>query len=306
VDEQAMHPFLQVEHRIDCRTVDFDDLDAVEQLTDQIGSSVRQQLPPAGVQVIPLPFVVVAMTEEQARKLMTGEAFNSPDAGQGDRLALDRLTAELPSYRIMDLAAFYGPTPYDWHMPVAGEISARQAIEQTLDYYNREYLSDSGWQLRPQFFSDEFLDDDPGRSARTWRRLSQLGCVMVVDGMSLFHPDLRAKVQRSELGSSQRTSLVVVSPLSPHHIPLSVLVEEHIRHHLPRAFDRFENQFDALCEVGAGGVRQLKRWLLAALPTVVETVQGERASPGQRKAMRERVGGPSGLAGPIFKGRDPW
>jgi hypothetical protein len=79
-----------------------------------------------------------------------------------------------------------------------------------------------------------------------------------------------------------------------------LLVEEHIKDHLPRAFDRFETQLDILCEVGMGGVRQLKRWLYSVLPAMTKTVQGERAAPEQREAMRAEVGGPSGIAKAIF------
>jgi hypothetical protein len=300
IEEQEVDPFLQIEHRIDCRAVNFDDPDALEQAASQIVGGVRRDLPSPGVEILGLPFVIVAMTHEEAKQLESGTTFDDPAVAPIDQQAFVRLLEELRNLGITDLPACYGPTREDWHGPVVGGVSARQAIEEVVGNLNRDRGRDGVPMLRPQFFSADFLSDDNRWSGKTWERLSQLGCVMVVDVVSLFHPMLRRRLQHSEFGSSQRASLVFVSPLDPYQLPISLLVEEHIKDHLPRAFDRFETQLDILCEVGMGGVRQLKRWLYSVLPAMTKTVQGERAAPEQREAMRAEVGGPSGIAKAIF------
>jgi hypothetical protein len=77
-------------------------------------------------------------------------------------------------------------------------------------------------------------------------------------------------------------------------------VEEHIRNHMPRAFDRFDNNLDLLCELSAPDIRHVKRWLFSILPEAALKTQGERPLLTQRLAMREMVGDATQAAQKIF------
>jgi hypothetical protein len=122
----------------------------------------------------------------------------------------------------------------------------------------------------------------------------------VIDTVSLFHPALRVKLERSEFSSNERASLVFVPPVDPHQIPLCLMIESHIKKYLPWAFERFETHLDALCELNAADIRQFRRWLFSTMPELAVQVQGQRASMEQRRAMREQIGTPTGIDRKIF------
>ena len=301
VDEDQLNPLLQVEHRLDFRTVDLGDPDVLEHSVSTIIENLRGNLPSLGSPTIGLPFVIFAMNSAEAAALQSGEVFDDPSVAPIERTAFQSLLEELKRNEMPDLSSYYSEFREDWRPPIAGGISARHAIFDVIDRVNmlRQDRPDSPL-IRPQFFSEDFLSDDVNWRATTWASLSRLGCICVVDALSLFHPALRTKLERSEFGSSERASFVFMFPMNPHRLPISLIVEEQIRSHLPRAFDRFDSNLDLLCELSAPDIRHVKRWLFSVLPEVALKTQGERPLLAQRLAMREMVRDQTQAAQKIF------
>jgi len=301
VDEDQLNPLLQVENWLDFRGQDLDDPDVVEHLADTIIGNLRGNMPSLGSPAIGLPFVIFAMNSAEAAALQSGEVFDDDSVAPIERTHFRALIEELERNGMCDLRSHYSELREDWRPPIAGGISARQAIFDVLDRINslRRERADCPL-IRPQFFSEDFLSDDADWRVRTWDSLSRLGCICVVDALSLYHPALRTKLERSEIGSSERASLVFMLPINPHGLHISLIMEEQIRNHMPRAFERFSNNLDLLCELSAPDIRHVKRWLFSVLPEVALNAQGARPVRAQRQAMRDLVENPTQAREKIF------
>src|SRR5690349_3147826 len=74
--------------------------------------------------------------------------------------------------------------------------------------------------LPPQFFSEDFLSDDYDWRMHTWRKLRNMGCVLVIDVLSLFHPKLQAFLLQSGFSTCETISIVVLSPIQSEQLKI--------------------------------------------------------------------------------------
>jgi hypothetical protein len=303
VTEERIDPLLEPQHRLDFRAVNLDDPDMLEQSVATLIQNIRGDLPSAGVSAIGLPFVIFAMIDQEVDELLSGEVFERATVAPVDRQDFARLRDELQRHGLDDAFQFYGALREDWRPPISNGLTIRDALGEVVQKLNqqRRQIPDTPI-IRPQFFSEDFLSDDTDWRDKTWTQLENLGCVLVVDAISMFHPLLRSKLERSELSSKERTSIIFLLPISPNGLPLGRFVERHIEQHMPRAFNRFATQLDLLCELGSGDIRNVKRWLFSVLPEVALKAQGGRAEPENRAALREAMGQPLGV-GRVVTGR---
>jgi hypothetical protein len=303
VSDEQVDPMLLPVNRLDFRAVDLDNPDVLEHSVTSMIQSIRGCLPAAGEPTIGLPFVVFSMIDREVEELLSGAIFAHNDVAPVDREAFDELRAELTRQDLNDASEFYGEVREDWRPPIAGGLTIRAAVDEVVEMLNqqRREVPDTPV-IRPQFFSEDFLSDDRDWRDKTWTQLENLGCVLVVDAVSMFHPYLRRKLEQSELTSKPRTSAIFVLPMSPTGLPIARFVERHVEQHMPRAFSRFATQFDMFCEVGSSDIRSVKRWLFSALPEVALKAQGRRAEPGNRAALRAEMGRPRGV-GALVTGR---
>jgi len=146
--------------------------------------------------------------------------------------------------------------------------------------------------------SSKFFDEDT--KVETWGQLSQLGCVIIADAVSMFHPDLCHHLLHSEMSSNERVAMLVLSPVDPCTIPINQVIERAISSQMQRAFARFGLYLDKMCEFSAGDLRTLQRWLFSILPEVAETVQQRRANPSNLQLMQEQVGPELGMGDFLF------
>ena len=297
VREDRIDPLLEPQHRLDFRAVNLDDPDVLEHSVTTMIQNIRGDLPSAGVSAIGLPFVIFAMIQQEVDELLSGEVFDSAAVAPADRQDFDRLRDELRRHDLDNASQFYGARREDWRPPISNGLTIRDALSEVIDKLNQQRRQIPGTPIiRPQFFSEDFLSDDTDWRDKTWTQLENLGCVLVIDAISMFHPLLRSKLERSELSSKPWTSVIFVLPVSPNGMPVARFVEQHIEQHMPRAFNRFATQFDMLCEFGSGDIRNVKRWLFSVLPEVALKAQGGRAEPENRAALREAMGLPSGVS----------
>ncbi len=306
-------------HRLDFRNRNLASLDDLEEIGTQIVDALKADLPTQGATSIGVPFVIYAMTDEEARKLVSGEAFEESDWTYKADRNLYKSLVQAVEYAEADLPNFYGATRDDWrpplanplHLPlpaaVAGQngeqrieqaspspITIRHSIEAVIKRINDNSRSTPSEPLvRPKFFSTDFLTGDPTWRDRTWNQLKDQGCILIVDVFSLCHPDLRKSLTDSGFSVLDNVSLVVLSPLRGDDPPtINNIIERDIGERLRRAFYRFDCELDLFCEFGVGNVRALNRWLYWTLPEAIKVAQHMKVNPLRRQAWRAQQGNP--------------
>jgi hypothetical protein len=92
----------------------------------------------------------------------------------------------------------------------------------------------------------------------------------------------------------------VISPVDKSSNRISLLIEEEVRFCMSRAFHRYEKFLDVRCEIGAGSIRDVQRWLRAVLPSAIEMATRYEMLPENRKQLRTYYGQPTGIHQLIF------
>jgi hypothetical protein len=301
VEDDQIPLLLQPLDRLDFRGEDLNDPVTLEEKVTELVQNIRGELPPPGVKALGVPFVVFAMIQREVNELISGNIFGDPAVAPLERKRFERLVEILAEHGFDDISDFYGRTREEWRPPIANLATIRDIVEEVVEQVNQHRQSTPGAPIIcPQFFSTDFLSDNAAWRSQTWHQLDRLGCVLVIDAISMFHPLLRPILLRSEFGANERASIVVLSPVGPSVLPINQLLEQEIGCQMQRAFDRFAVHLDMLCEFGVGDMRALKRWLFSVLPETARTVQGLRATPFSREKMRERLGQPAGIDRAIF------
>jgi hypothetical protein len=248
-----------------------------------------------------IPFVVVAMTQDEAAELMTENVFDDPMVAPIERTRFRVFKEALQEHDVADLLLCYGKQREAWKPHILWQHTIQEIILEIIDLINQqraEILNSS--MLFPEFFSSNFFAKDESTRLETWDQLERQGCVIIVDPVSVFHPVLRRFLLKSEMGSNDRTAILGFSPVDANTIPVNQLLEEEIGSQMQRAFARFSKHLDRLCEFGVGDLRTLQRWLFAILPETATIVQNQRPNPSNRQKLRRKMGEPRGKKGLIF------
>lgn len=280
----------------------YDPQDAQYLELEGLRSEVEREL--SGIGFVAIPFVIAAMTHNEATGLINEAAFDSPSVAPNARERFQEFRALLEEHDIgvADLPSRYSDDRENWK-PHACQLSTiRQVIEDMARHINQQRSEIPALpSFHPQFLSAEFFaEEDEDTRLETWDQLGRSGCVIVVDAVSMFHPDLRRILLRSEMGSNERVAMLVLSPVNSCAIPVNQLIEQEMSLHMQRAFARFSRHLDKLCEMGIGDLRALQRWLFTVLPEAAAIVQGNRPNPSNRKIIREQMGEPLGMEQVIF------
>src|SRR5205807_8972708 len=103
IREGVDHPLVKLPDSIDCRTTDLDDPVAVEEKASMIASGIRGERD--DVEVLGVPFMVAAMTREQAHGLETGEALAGASVSPLEQQAAGMLLDELTRHDVEQLSS---------------------------------------------------------------------------------------------------------------------------------------------------------------------------------------------------------
>lgn len=217
-------------------------------------------------------FVIIAMTKSQARELVSKKVFtNRRDdkqrkAYQELKKVLNRI---LKKYSIEDLVELYGSKPEDWRLlTLSNSLTIGEAIGsllQTIPIKLSNRNSVERLNVRAIFASQEFLSDDFSIRSKAWTRLED-NCVVIIDAVSLFHPDIVQILIDSGFMTKSRIPLVILSPTIAENNPINELLKSYIESgiiRLSHALARFETQLDVLCEFGISSDIAFKRWLMS-------------------------------------------
>lgn len=239
----------------------------------QITSSIEQELS----KLIDIPFVILAMMEDEANKLIKGTEVSKEFQEFRNELSERKI-------KIEDLLPQYGKRREDWRpYHQKRQDTIEKIILNTFEHidemrqkprFTRLNPDIQGLSLaKPQFKSTDFFNDaDPVQQHETWEQLNDSGYVLIVDAVSLFHPTLPKVLKDSGIPSRDEVAIIVLSPLSSGALRVNELIKKEFNFHLSLTYDRFDRYWDKHCEIGVG-YRTIQRWICAVLPRVQKAIQ---------------------------------
>ncbi len=238
----------------------------------------------AGVETINLLFVVAAMTREEADNLARGTDFDDPHRTTNGDEQFQAFKNMLQEYEVDDTLPYYDENRDNWQPPHHQQITIQQTIRQMIERANQAYVKSPGAaKILPQFISEDFFAEDRRIRAEAWQ-LANMGCIIVVDSISLFHPWIYQTLSSSEVSSKKQIAMFILSPINFSKMSINQSLEEKIMEWVKI---RSNNQLDKLCEFGAGDPVVLQRWLFTVLPDLVRQRQEPEPTSANREAMRK-------------------
>jgi len=253
--------------------------------------------PARGQGTVGLPLVVIAMTAREAAELSCPESLLPQKLGTE---ALSRFVALKAALGGPDGPPFrdrYGAVREMWR-PFAGDgRSVSKVVSEVVEGLNRKAPPQLGGQLiKPQYYSfDALYRLDKSEEEKTqeekeeerrnrelgeiYQEIAEIGCVVLLDELSMFHPAVDSAFRNSALFGSRQAAVVTISPFDPYGATPSRILENELRSRLSAAFDRFTHDCDPQCEIGIGSEQRLKRWLHSGLPRALEGLR--RLRPDQ-------------------------
>jgi hypothetical protein len=212
-------------------------------------------------------FFVIAMTRAQAGELdqETGVFTTKNSPNQTARLHQFKETLD----RIFPHKAWlehYGETPEDWVPFLRG---THGTISELLEREVMEYHVRSA--AEAEMFPLSFWPD-------VKPKVKSSPYVLIIDGISLFHPMIRNTLQQEVSKEKDRAAVLVLSPVIHEQHPLEGAVETELDNTVKWAFTRFTTYCDALCEVNVSEHRRFQRWLFANIPELILRYYGVSSS----------------------------
>jgi hypothetical protein len=192
--------------------------------------------------------------------------------------------------------AHYGECRENWQPYNCPDRSIHDIVVETIENAN-EYFRDEtfGQQLiKPKFVSADCLHENREKRQEIWKKLDCHGGVLVIDAISLFHPFLVRKLFNSGMCTSEKITILILSPISACSLPVNQSIEGFISSKMERTFSRFNDSWDRLCEIGIGDLRAIQRWLFATIPETVKIFKQEKLYPGNRTVWHNYSGRPRG------------
>jgi len=252
---------------------------------------------------IEIPIVCFAMTRREVEEVINGEVFSDPGVAPLARDEFLTLCTLLKKYGITDLHMLYGERREDWKIEYPkSDNTVENVIISTMNCINDTYRKES-IPIRPRFESTNFFD--PSTKMETWSRLSEYGCIVIVDVVSLFHPLLSEVLLQSGIvhNDNDPVAIFIHNPVNSQSFSINSTIEQYINKKVQRAFHRFDKKLDKLCEFGLGGVRTLQRWLNAVVPDVEKFVTGEHPREVNRQSVRKTSDNPPRRVEELFLNR---
>ena len=214
--------------------------------------------------VVEIPFIVLAMTQPQIQERLEGNIFQHPEVLP---IAGDRFTEHkklLASDGIENLRELYGNTPEDWMPHDYWGATIEQVIWETLNHHNEEHLRPGEPIVLPKFVSEDFFSDTEAHQTSK-KMFEQRGGIIIVDAISLHHPQIYKSLSSSGLLTNEKTAVLIISPSNKNTLANNDLIEKVIRSNMEYAFDRYDRKCDPSCEIGVVDVHAFKRWFINTL-----------------------------------------
>ncbi len=233
-------------------------------------------------------FVIAAMTKEEAKALKKGAGFSPQE------LELFReFERELADIGITNWVEQYGKRRDDWR-PLGQESSIWQEVLNVAAAVKPT--------VKPISYSDRVFAKDGKVRRATWNKLAAFGGIVIIDAISLFHTNIREKLDASGLTHEKKVPVFTLSPFDAFALSINGRIKKHIEQQFSRMFDylfdhTLPEKEDPECEIGISGLRSLRRWLHRTIPHVIPVVKADEENI---KAMEGKLGEGLGTGGIIF------
>jgi len=251
--------------------------------------------------IIQIPFVIAAMTREEARELLSGKAFDDPNTLKNDPVQFEKVKEILITYKIENLESRYGEKREDWKPYSESQESIGKIIQETcskINYIQKKSIEQSSnssedltsdekfIEVEPEFVSSEYFRDDEIRD-----QLRNSGVVLIMDDLSFFHPTLR--IHLGKIISNERAAVIMLSTLSgrSHDQPFYDLIDDAIKIRLKEAHERYYNNLDPRCEIRVDGLWSFRRWLSKVLPEEASIIDKKQPNPESQKTLQSLYSG---------------
>ncbi len=192
---------------------------------------IKDKDPYEGRDTIGLPIVILAMKEEEAKELLSKDIFkaNNVKVSKEEKANFAKLLNTLKKDHNIadtDIIKYYGSMRNDWNPPIVKKGTIQNALEDVLVKANEDHprLRDEHPCISPIFLSEDFFSNDDEWRRQTWEYLSKIGCIFIIDAISIFHPMLQEKLKSSELGSNINVSIAVLSPIGNEELAITVII----------------------------------------------------------------------------------
>lgn len=261
----------------------------------------------AGGRAIGLPYLVVAMTREEAEQLDRQPELIEMALDRPARERFESLRRQLDDGGRVAFTARYGESRESWRPfdaapagdPDAGDPDAGVPaaagpdvatllgeVVERLGTANRSQLR--GRRLKLQLYPFDALIEQDAVLRPVYGDVASSGCLVIVDELSLCHP--RISRAASQLFGLRQVAVATVSPLDPRRLPPYQLLEQELSRSLGFAFDRFDRDLDPQCELGVGNARRLKRWLFSSLPETASRLFEPEPAPARVRDFARELG----------------
>jgi len=240
---------------------------------------------------IVIPFVIVAMTKSEVNNLSQKITSNQAELLTDEFKNFQELTRLLQEYGIKNnIVDHYSDIREEWKPLTFQGLSIKTVITEIIDNTSssNSRLANSS-SLKPIFLSDVCLGENDDERIKTWNDLRKSGCVIIVDAISLFHPQVLNKLLKAEITSKENVAFLVLSPVNPLDIKANKLLEETIKKAIEPAFLRFNDDLDKLCEIGIGDLRAIKRWFVSVIPETAENITNPKMKSKNPGIMSEKL-----------------
>ncbi len=182
---------------------DWDVKNVFQTAGDQFNFYIQKHMDPGVI----VSIVLLVMNEKEKNDLLTGEAFNEYPSQLLE--TFQRLKIQLETEKLTAWFDCYGNIPLNWKPPL-GQMEEDETIHDIISRAIKDLGNRRQQKFLPSFVNVRKINDPSQRFLLT--RLRKNGCIVIIDALSLYHPDILTAFHRSLLDAYPRTSVVSIAP----------------------------------------------------------------------------------------------
>lgn len=227
---------------------------------------------------------IIAMTRLEAIELVAETIFSDLKA----RESWQKLKEVLQRH-LQDFTLCYDESRRDGWRPLI-KINQKSIWEIIEEDVVKELKEQGRAIINLENLSTMCLSPNDVERDQAWEKLATYGGILIVDAISMCHPQLRRYFVQL-IGSNRRIAVIVVVPRNDHEIN-ELLENEIYIPHLGMVFRRFAKHFDPIYEFGVGDLNTLHRRLGLIL---LNCMDNNGLDQSRRAAIRAQRGQSLGI-----------